>query len=34
VDEEDRVIGGLVQLTPGLVGQGDLSQAPPEFRLE
>ena len=34
VDEENRVVGGLVQLSPGLVGQGDLAEAPAEFRLE
>ena len=34
VDEEHRVVGGLVQLSPGLVGQGDLAKAPAEFRLE
>ena len=34
VDEEYRVVGGLVHLAPGLVGQGYLPQAPAEFGLE
>ena len=34
VDEQYRVVGGFVQLAPGLVGQGDLAKASAEFRLE
>ena len=34
VDEEYRVVGGLVHLAPGLVGQGDLGKVPSELRLE
>jgi len=34
VDEEYRVVGGFVQLAPGLVGQGDLGKVPAELRPE
>ena len=34
VDEQYGVIGGGVELAPGLVGQGDVPQASAEFGLE
>ena len=34
VNEQYGVIGGVVELAPGLVGQGDVPQASAEFGLE
>jgi hypothetical protein len=34
VDEQHGVVGGIVELTPGLVGQDDVTKASAEFGLE
>jgi hypothetical protein len=34
VDEQYGVVGGVVELAPGLVREGDSLQASPEFGLE
>jgi hypothetical protein len=34
VDEQYDVVGGIVELAPGLVGQGNIAQASAEFGLE
>jgi hypothetical protein len=34
VDEQYGVLGGIVELAPGLVGQYDITEASAEFGLE
>src|SRR5918999_409818 len=34
VDEQYGIVGGVVELAPGLVREGDILQASPEFGLE